>query len=86
MLEKILTTNREEGVQKKRRLFLLEHFDLLLENRDAMILTKLRLIQTKVSTSIPSFSLADPFIPCRSPFQISRVSISRFSHRKTFWT
>lgn len=42
LLDLILTVNREPYV-KRRRLYLLEHFDLLLEGRDPHLLTRLRL-------------------------------------------
>ncbi len=43
MLNRIMNTTFEP-FKGKRKLFLLEHFDLLLENRDPFLLTRLRLI------------------------------------------
>jgi len=43
MLNRILNT-RSAPLSGKRKLFILEHFDLLLENRDPFLLTRLRLI------------------------------------------
>ena len=43
MLDRILDTNRTP-LTSKRKIFLLEHFDLLIENGDPLLLTKLRLI------------------------------------------
>jgi ATPase family associated with various cellular activities (AAA) len=43
MLNRIVNT-KFEPLTGKRKLFLLEHFDLLLENRDPFLLTRLRLI------------------------------------------
>ena len=79
MLEKILATNREEGVFK-RRLFLLEHFDLLLENRDAMILTKLRLIQDQSVNQYTVVLLGRPFYPLPQPLSdIPRIDLPLLS-------
>ena len=43
MLNRILRT-RSEPFTGKRKLYILEHFDLLLENRDPFLLTRLLLI------------------------------------------
>jgi ATP-dependent 26S proteasome regulatory subunit len=43
MLNRIIMTGREP-FGGKRKLFLLEHFDVLLENRDPFLLTKLRVV------------------------------------------
>ena len=43
MLNRILDINHAP-LMTKRRIFLLEHFDILIENRDPLFLTKLRLI------------------------------------------
>jgi hypothetical protein len=43
MLKRILSI-RLEPFSGKRKLYILEHFDLLLENRDPFLLTRLRLI------------------------------------------
>ena len=43
MLNRILDINRAP-LTSKRKIFLLEHFDILIENRDPLLLTKLRLI------------------------------------------
>ncbi len=43
MLNRILAVNHKTDTSD-RRVFLLEHFDLLLENQDPLVLTKLRLI------------------------------------------
>jgi ATP-dependent 26S proteasome regulatory subunit len=43
MLNRVIRTGREP-LSGKRKLFLLEHFDALLENRDPFLLTKLRVI------------------------------------------
>jgi len=43
MLNRILDGNRE-SLTHKRKIFLLEHFDILIENRDTLLLTKLRLV------------------------------------------
>ena len=43
MLNRIIRSGREP-LSGKRKLFLLEHFDALLENRDPFLLTKLRVI------------------------------------------
>jgi hypothetical protein len=85
MLEKILATNGEDGVFK-RRLFLLEHFDLLPENRDAMILTKLRLIQDRTVNHYSVVLFGRPFCSLPQPSLISRESIGRFFRRGTSWT
>jgi AAA+ superfamily predicted ATPase len=79
MLEKILSTNREDGTFK-RRLFLLEHFDLLLENRDAMILTKLRLIQDRSVNQYGVALLGRPFYPLPQPLSdIPRIDLPLLS-------
>lgn len=43
MLNQILDL-KNKPFQKQRKLFLLEHFDMLIENKDPLLLTKLRLI------------------------------------------
>jgi hypothetical protein len=43
MLNRIIRSGREP-LSGKRKLFLLEHFDVLLENRDPFLMTKLRVI------------------------------------------
>ena len=43
MLNRILNINRAP-LTSNRKIFLLEHFDILIENRDPLLLTKLRLI------------------------------------------
>jgi hypothetical protein len=79
MLEKILAANREEGVFK-RRLFLLDHFDLLLESRDAMILTKLRLIQDRSVNQYTVVLLGRPFYPLPQPLSdIPRMDLPLLS-------
>jgi AAA+ superfamily predicted ATPase len=79
MLEKILAANREEGAFK-RRLFLLDHFDLLLESQDAMILTKLRLIQDRSVNQYTVVLLGRPFYPLPQPLSdIPRIDFPLLS-------
>ena len=65
MLNRIIKSGHEP-FNSKRRLFLLEHFDVLLENRDPYILTKLRVVSdgsgnryTAILTGRPGFRLPD---------------------------
>ncbi len=79
MLERTLATNRGEGAFR-RRLFLLEHFDLLLENRDAMILTKLRLIQDRSVNQYTVVLLGRPFYSLPQPLSdIPRIDLPLLS-------
>jgi hypothetical protein len=81
MLEKILATNLQEGAFK-RKLFLLEHFDLLLENQDAMVLTKLRLIQDRSVNQYTVVLLGRPFYPLPQPLSdISRIDLPLLSSK-----
>jgi len=65
MLENIFRVNRET-FRGKRKMFLLEHFDIILENRDPIVMTKLRNINdystqqyTVVLMGRPYFSLPE---------------------------
>jgi len=65
MLNRIIKSGREP-LSGKRKLFLLEHFDALLENRDPFLLTKLRVIcddcgnrYTAILLGRPGFNLPE---------------------------
>jgi AAA+ superfamily predicted ATPase len=61
MLTRILALNHEPFTAK-RRLFLWEHFDVLLENRDPLLLTKLRLINDHSSFWYTVVLMGMPYI------------------------
>jgi len=59
MLNRIIQSGREP-LCGKRKLFLLEHFDVLLENRDPFLLTKLRLIRDESGNRCTTLLLGGP--------------------------
>lgn len=59
MLNRIILAGREP-LTGKRKLFLLEHFDALLENRDPFLLTKLRVICDESGSRCTSLLLGRP--------------------------
>ena len=62
MLNRILDTNRAP-LTSKRKIFLLEHFDILIENRDPLFLTKLRLINDLSQHSYTVALIGRPYLP-----------------------
>lgn len=60
MMNRILDLNHS-SIMSKRKLFLLEHFDTLLENRDPLLLTKLRLINDYSSTQCTVILIGRPY-------------------------
>ena len=60
MLNRILAMNHKP-ISTKRKLFLLEHFDMLMENRDSLILTKLRLINDYSSNQYTVILIGRPY-------------------------
>jgi len=61
MLNRILDTNRTP-LNSKRKVFILEHFDLLIENRDILLLTKLRLINDRSRHAVTVVLLGRPYL------------------------
>jgi hypothetical protein len=59
MLNRIIST-KCEPFTAKRKLFLLEHFDLLLETRDPFLLTRLRLIADSTSHAYSAILIGRP--------------------------
>lgn len=59
MLNRIIRSGREP-LSGKRKLYLLEHFDLFLENRDPFLLTKLRVICDESGSRCTSLLLGRP--------------------------
>jgi len=60
MLNRVLHSRREP-FYGKRRLYLLEHFDLLIENRDPLLLTKLRNINDTTNNQYSVILLGRPW-------------------------
>jgi hypothetical protein len=77
VLDKILALN-QEPFKARRKLFLLDHFDILLANRDPLILTKLRLINDQGSAQYTVILLGGPSLRLPEVLQdIPRVYADR---------
>ncbi len=62
MLNRILDVNRR-SLTSERKIFLLEYFDILIENRDPLLLTKLRLINDRGRHGYTVVLMGRPYLP-----------------------